>query len=125
MEENFLDIFSIEKVKNEDDDFNLNLNVNVKKDDYLNEEKDNNKTKLALKAGRIFKKKFMDCSKYIDFVINFCKYHETIDLYKIPYTFINEFIYYSHFVHKSNLKEVNIFNIIDQFYGKNELKFYE
>ena len=83
----------------------------------MNEEEEN-KRQLAVRAGRIFKKKFIDCSKYSSFVINFCKYHDTIDLYKIPYTFINEFIYYSHASVRNNLSEVDVFKLIDQFYGK-------
>ena len=93
--------------------------INIKKEE-LNEEEEN-KRKLASKAGRIFKEKFQDCSKYNSFVINFCKFHETIDLYKIPYTFINEFIYYSHIAVKNNLSEVDVFKLIDQFYGKRKV----
>ena len=67
----------------------------------------------------------MDCSKYSSFVINFCKYHDTIDLYKIPYTFINEFIYYSHVAVRNNLSEVDVFKLIDQFYGKRKIVSFE
>ena len=86
-------------------------------------EEERSKIQLAEKAGAIFREKFMDSSKYNSFVINFCKYHETIDMYKIPYIFINEFIYYSQF--EKNLNEVYIFNIIDQFYGKLKLLDFE
>jgi hypothetical protein len=97
--------------------------INIKKEDKdnNNEEEEENKRKLAAKAGRIFKEKFQDCSKYSSFVINFCKHHETIDLYKIPYTFINEFVYYSHIAVKNNLSEVDVFKLIDQFYGKRKM----
>ncbi len=122
--QNFVGILFIEGEKNQDDDFNLNLSVNIKKDDTVNEEEEN-KRKLAPKAGRIFRKKFMDCSKYSSFVINFCKYHDTIDLYKIPYTFINEFIYYSHVAVRNNLSEVDVFKLIDQFYGKRKIVSFE
>ena len=95
--QNFVRILSI---GDEDKEFNTlsdnrlpSIVINIRKDE-LNEEEEK-KRKLASKAGRIFKSKFQDCSKYSSFVINFCKYHDTIDLYKIPYTFINEFIYYS------------------------------
>ena len=88
------------------------------KTSYSEEEK--KKLKSAKEAGRIFRAKFMDCSKYNSFVINYCIYHETIDLYKIPYNFINELIYYSHFF-SSNINEVQIFKLIDQFYGKKEM----
>jgi len=92
--QNFVSILFIEGEKNEDD---INISVNIKRDNEDSEinEEEEKKRKLALKAGRIFKKKFIDCSKYSSFVVNFCKYHDTIDLYKIPYTFINELIYYS------------------------------
>ena len=120
--QNFVSILFIEGEKDKEDDFNLNLNVSIKKEDELNPNVDvENKIKEAKRAGRIFKKKFMDCSKYSSFVINFCKYHDTIDLYKIPYTFINEFIYYSHIAEKYNLSEVDVFKLIDQFYGKRKI----
>ena len=121
--QNFVRILSI---GNEDKEFNTlsdnrlpSIVINIRKDE-LNEEEEK-KRKLASKAGRIFKSKFQDCSKYSSFVINFCKYHDTIDLYKIPYTFINEFIYYSHIAVKNNLSEVDVFKLIDQFYGKKKV----
>jgi hypothetical protein len=46
------------------------------------------------------------------------QFHDTIDVYKIPYTFISEFIYYSHVAEKNNLSEVDVFKLIDKFYGK-------
>ena len=120
--QNFVSILSIEGEKTEGD---VNISVNIRKeDDDINEE-EQNKRKLASKAGKIFKKKFIDCSKYSSFVINFCKYHDTIDLYKIPYTFINEFIYYSHVAVGNNLSEVDVFKLIDQFYGKRKLVSFE
>ena len=76
------------------------------------------KKELAKKAGKIFREKFIESSKYNSFIINFCQYHETIDLYEIPYSFINEFIYYSQIASKNNLSEVGVFQLIDQFYGK-------
>jgi hypothetical protein len=121
--QNFVRILSI---GDEDKEFNTlsdnrlpSIVINIRKDE-LNEEEEK-KRKLASKAGRIFKSKFQDCSKYSSFVINFCKYHDTIDLYKIPYTFINEFIYYSHIAVKNNLSEVDVFKLIDQFYGKKKV----
>ena len=63
----------------------------------------------------------MDSSKNNSFVINYCQYHETIDLYKIPYNFINEFIYYSQNILLDSFNEFYIFDIIDQFYGKIKL----
>ena len=120
MSQNFVSILNIEGEKKEDD---ININVTIKKED-INEEEEN-KRKLASKAGRIFKKKFMDCSKYSNFVINFCKFHDTIDLFKIPYTFINELIYYSHIAVRNNLSEVDVFKLIDQFYGKRKMISFE
>ena len=76
---------------------------------------------MAEKAGEIFQKKFRDCSKYSSFVVNFNIYHDTIDLYKIPYNFINELIYYSNVAVKNNLSEVDVFKLIDQFYGKRKV----
>jgi len=80
---------------------------------------------LAKKAGVIFTEKFKDSSKYNSFIINFCQFHETIDLYKIPYNFINEFIYYSLFNFSNNLNEILTFKLIDQFYGKLKLLDFE
>ena len=124
--QNFLSILSIGEEEDKDKDLSglsdnrlPSIAINIKKED-LNEEEEN-KRRLAGKAGRIFKEKFQDCSKYSSFVINFCKFHDTIDLYKIPYTFINEFIYYSHIAVKNNLSEVDVFKLIDQFYGKKKV----
>ena len=117
---NFVSILFIEQDKKED---NINLNINIKMDDDNNiNEEEKVKRSLAAKAGAIFKKKFIDCSKYNSFVVNFCQYHDTIDLFKIPYTFLNEFIYYSHIAVHNDLSEVDVFKIIDQFYGKRKIK---
>ena len=125
--QNFLSIISIGEEENTKVNTNANssdnrlpsIAIKIKKED-LNEEEEN-KRKLASKAGRIFKEKFQDCSKYSSFVINFCKFQDTIDLYKIPYTFINEFVYYSHIAVRNNLSEVDVFTLIDQFYGKKKV----
>ena len=101
-----------------------NFVINFKKEDEIlnaEEEEMRKKRKFAFKAGKIFQKKFKDSSKYSSFVVNFCKYHDSIDLHKIPYTFINEFVYYSHVAAKNNLMEVDVFKLIDQFYGKRKL----
>ena len=121
---NFVSILFIEQDKKED---NINLNINIKIDEDNNNinEEEKAKRSLASKAGAIFKKKFIDCSKYNSFVVNFCQYHDTIDLYKIPYTFLNEFIYYSHIAVHNDLSEVDVFKIIDQFYGKRKIKKFE
>ena len=76
MSQNFVSILSIEGEKNEND---INISVNIKREDAEINEEEENKRQLAVRAGRIFKKKFIDCSKYSSFVINFCKYHDTID----------------------------------------------
>ena len=84
-------------------------------------EKENDKEKeetLPYKAGLIFKKLFKDCSKYSSYFINFCQYHDCIDMSRIPFSFINEFFYYSKLAINNDLKGINIFEIIDQFYGK-------
>ena len=118
---NFVSILFIEQDKKED---NINLNINIKMDEDNNNINEEEKVKrsLASKAGAIFKKKFIECSKYNSFVVNFCQYHDTIDLFKIPYTFLNEFIYYSHIAVHNDLSEVDVFKIIDQFYGKRKIK---
>ena len=121
--QNFVRIISIgeEKERNSYNDSRIqSIVINIKKEENMNEEEET-KRRLARKAGRIFKEKFQDCSKYSSFVINFCKFHETIDLYKIPYTFVNEFVYYSHVAVRNNLSEVDVFKLIDQFYGKRKM----
>ena len=119
MTQNFLSILSIDDKKNEENDSKFSININIKENEEINEE-EKNKRKEASNAGKIFKKKFMESSKYNSFVTNFCKYHDTIDLYKIPYTFLNEFIYYSKVAHGNNLTEVDVFELIDEFYRKNK-----
>ena len=94
-----------------------NFKINIKKDENLSDEEMQRK-KLAIQAGQIFKNKFKESSKYSSFVINFIQFHDTIDVYKIPYTFISEFIYYSHVAEQNNLCEVDLFRLIDKFYGK-------
>ena len=102
----------------DDRSFSLsNFKINIKKEQNQNDE-DYQRKKLAIQAGKIFKTKFRESSKYNNFVINFIQFHDTIDLYKIPYTFISEFIYYSHVAEKNNLSEVDVFKLIDKFYGK-------
>ena len=97
---------------------------NLKKDENSNQEEGEEgeaevqRKELAKTAGKIFREKFMNSSKCNSFIINFCQYHETIDLYEIPFSFINEFIYYSQIASKNNLSEVGVFQLIDQFYGK-------
>ena len=120
--QNFVRILSIGEENKEDSYENSRIPsivINIRKDE-LNEEEET-KRRLAKTAGKIFKLKFQDCSKYSSFVINFCKFHETIDLYKIPYTFINEFVYYSHVAVRNNLSEVDVFKLIDQFYGRRKM----
>ena len=116
--QNFVKILFVENEKNNDE---LSLSRSMTGINGINDEEEEKKKKLAAKAGIIFKKKFRDCSKYSSFVINFNQYHDTIDLYKIPYNFINEFIYYSNVAVKNNLSEVDVFRLIDQFYGKRKL----
>ena len=124
--QNFVRILSISEESNSSKDNSYSdarvpsLVINIKKDENINPEEET-KRRLAKKAGDIFKEKFQDCSKYSSFVINFCKFHETIDLYKIPYTFINEFVYYSHVAVRNNLSEVDVFKLIDQFYGRRKM----
>ena len=125
--QNFVSILSIGEENKERDSYSesripsIVININIKKEDNSNEEEEKKRRLMAKKAGKIFKAKFQDCSKYSSFVINFCKFHETIDLYKIPYTFINEFVYYSHVAVRNNLSEVDVFKLIDQFYGRRKM----
>ena len=118
--QNFVSILNIVEDNKADQSYSdsriPSIVIDIKKEEVIDKEEET-KRKLAKKAGRIFKEKFKDSSKYSSFVINFCQYHDTIDVYKIPYTFINEFVYYSHVAVKNNLSEVDVFKLIDQFYG--------
>ena len=63
--------------------------INLKEENDIKIEKEDlqfiNEKQLSKKAEQVFKEKFMNTSKYKSFFINFCQYHEVIDLYKIPY----------------------------------------
>ena len=114
----YVQILEVNSVDDEEDrSSSISIKINIKKEQNQNDEEFQRK-KLAIQAGQIFKTKFMESSKYNNFVINFIQFHDTIDVYKIPYTFISEFIYYSHVAEKNNLSEVDVFRLIDKFYGK-------
>ena len=85
-------------------------------DEYYFSTKENQQlsknNKITRKVEKIIREKFFDNSKF--------KNPKTIDLYKISYNFFNEFINYSQFKF-INLNEIFIFQLIDQFYGKNKL----
>ena len=72
----------------------------------------------AYQAGLTFKKLLKESSKYSTFLTNFCQYHDCIDISKIPYSFIYEYLYFSKISPNYNLYALDIFLIIDQFYGK-------
>ena len=72
----------------------------------------------AYQAGLTFKKLLKESSKYSTFLTNFCQYHDCIDISKIPYTFIYEYLYFSKISPNYNLNAIDIFLILDQFYGK-------
>ena len=78
------------------------------------------KKKKEKKIGKFFQNKFKECSKYNFLINNLGKYNKIIDQYKIPYTFFNEFIYYTNGTEKNFLSQVNVFELIDQFYGKSK-----
>ena len=69
-------------------------------------------------AGLTFRKLFNLCSKKTSFLENFCKNHDCIDISKIPYSFFNELFYFSKIGENNCLDGIDIFKIIDQFYGK-------
>jgi len=92
-------------------------NIKIDEKDKLNKDE----KQLPNKAEQVFREKFMNTSKYKSFFINFCQHHEVIDLYKIPYTFINELIYYSKYYISINLMEIDMVGIMEQFYGKIKL----
>ena len=68
----------------------------------------------------IFESKFKDSSKYGTYMINFLLYHDSIDLYKIPLNFTDEFIYWW-INSKGNLQDFNYFELIDSFYIDDEV----
>ena len=75
----------------------------------------NKRNIIINQAKKIFLESLMNSSKY--------NKSEIIDLYKIPYTFINEFIYYFQFNNIRN--KIYLFKLIDQFYGKIKLLDFE
>ena len=117
-----IDISEEENFQMEDKNFQMEDKNFQMKDKYSQL---NIKLQLAKKSGQIFRKKFMKTSKYNSFAIKFCKNNEANDVNKIPYKFINEFIYYSDFYFSKDLKEIFFFKIIDQFYGKIKLLDFE
>ena len=114
-------ILDDEKVKNKntnngEDSWSIAIKQ-VKKPKEETEEGEEEKP-LPYRAGLTFKKLFKDSSKFTAFFINFCQYHECIDMSKIPYSFFNELFYFSKITKNNNLSAINIFEVIDQFYGK-------
>ena len=75
----------------------------------------NRKNIVSSKIKKIFHESLIDSSKF--------KRAEITDLYKIPYNFINEFIYYFQFKYFRN--KICIFKSIDQFYGNKKLLDFE
>ena len=96
----------------------LPLMMNIKKKKKLDEDLDLSEKPLAYRAGLKFKQLFAESSKFSSFVINFCQYHDCIELSKIPYSFFSEYLYFSKISPNYNLNAIDIFLIIDQFYGK-------
>ena len=100
------------------------INIEEEEENFQMEDKNSQlkeKSQLAKKSGEVFREKFMNTSKYNAFVIKFYQRKETNDVNKIPYNFINEFIYYSNFYFSKDLKEIFLFKIIDQFYERIKL----
>ena len=91
--------------------------VKIENKKFINDDKTNEKP-LAYRAGLTFKRLFKESSKYSEFLVNFCQYHDCIDTSKIPFNFFNEFLYFSKISPNYNLNDIDIFLIIDQFYGK-------
>ena len=100
---------------------NLKNNKNEKFDDTPESE-----IPLAHKAGLAFKQLFQLTSKYSSFLKNFCQHHDCFEISKIPFSFIHEFLYFSKIFPNHNLNSVDIFRLIDEFYGKTKkLDFFE
>ena len=102
--------------------------INIEEENIQMEDKIpqiNEKSQLAIKSGQVFREKFMNTSKYNSFVIKFYNHGEANDANRIPYNFINEFIYYYQLSFSRNLNEIQIFKLIDQFYGNKELLDFE
>lgn len=111
--------FPVETYQMEDNSKNRNLPLMIKlpKKQKDEEEQDIEKSDGYI-AGIIFKKLFKDSDKYSSFLKNFCQYHDCVNIYKIPYSFIYESIYFSRISPNYYLNTIDIFLIIDQFYGK-------
>ena len=109
------------------DDIKLNVNkfnkkfpvmMNIKKKEKDQEELKSQEKSLAFRAGLTFKKLLKESSKYSTFLTNFCQFHDCLTEEKIPYSFFYEYLYFSKISPDFSLPAVDIFLIIDQFYGK-------
>ena len=106
-----------EKKPNPIEDF-LPLMINIKKKKKLEDDECLSEKPPAYRAGLTFKQLLRESSKYSSFIGNFCQYHDCIDLSKIPYSFFYEYLYFSKISPNYMLNAVDIFLIMDQFYGK-------
>ena len=89
---------------------NKNENLNI---DEENLNKEENNKNLSSLAEKLFKEKFKKTEKYNNF-LNYCENQNTNDFCKIPYAFICELLRYEYI----EQKEIDLFKLIDEFYGK-------
>ena len=95
----------------------LSISINnIKKHDEKNI--DEKELSFAQKAGLTFKKLFRISSKKSNYMERFLKYHDCLDTSRLPFSFFNEFFYFSKICENNHLNGIDIFTIIDQFYGK-------
>ena len=116
-----IESFSNDDIKNNPNkiDKKLPIMMNLKKKTPKDQnETDSGEKSKAYRVVLTFKKLFKESSKYSTFLINFCQYHDCSNALQLPFSFFNEYLYFSKISPEFYLNAVDIFLIIDQFYGK-------
>ena len=118
MNEFSVESYESDEIKSNPNKDYLPIMMEIRGKQKSEEEKTMLEKSVGYRAGLTFKKLFRESSKYNTFLVNFCQHHDSIDISKIPYTFIYDFVYYSRLSPTYNLNAIDSYLIIDQFYGK-------
>ena len=118
MNEFSVESYESDEIKSNPNKDYLPIMMEIRGKQKSEEEKTMLEKSVGYRAGLTFKKLFRESSKYNTFLVNFCQHHDSIDISKIPYTFIYDFVYYSRLSPTYNLNAIDFYLIIDQFYGK-------
>ena len=130
---NYISEFKIESYLIEEVESNTNklnkkfpIMINIKKKEKGQDDLNEQGKLFGYNAGLTFKKLFRQSSKFSTFLTSFCQYHDCITELKIPFSFFYEYLYFSRVSPDNCLDPVDIFLIIDQFYGKiKKIDFFE